>query len=286
MFEQHNITWLPSPAKINLFLHVCGRLDNGYHTLQSLFQLLDYGDEIGFRLTDSAKAIVLLDDVEGVNTVDNLIYRAALKLLPFRNNLRSIEISVRKVLPMGGGLGGGSSNAATVLLALNIAWKCGLTIEQLAQIGLSLGADVPVFVSGRSAFACGVGEQLCPVDLPTSYYLVATPDVQVSTSEIFAHPELPRNTPRFDVSEYRFENTHNDCEILVAKMHYHVASLLQWLLHYAPSRMTGTGASVFAVFGSKNKALEVLQNLPNDTKGFVAKGVNLSPLHQYLFSSS
>lgn len=280
MFNSDTITWLPSPAKINLFLHICGRLDNGYHALQSVFQLLDYGDQVGFRTSKNTAPIVLKDQLPGVSTENNLIYRAALALLPFRNNAQNVEISLRKALPMGGGIGGGSSNAATVLVALNIFWQCHLNIDALAEIGLRLGADVPVFVRGRTAFASGIGEQLSPISIPSNYYLVATPNVQVSTATIFSHPDLPRNTKAITKSEYRFETTHNDCEILVTKLHSKVANLLQWLLNYAPSRMTGTGASVFAVFTSKAEALEVLHNLPADVKGFVARGVSESPLQK------
>ncbi|WP_371195252.1 4-(cytidine 5'-diphospho)-2-C-methyl-D-erythritol kinase [Glaciecola sp. SC05] len=282
MFSHSKVTWLPSPAKLNLFLHICGRLDNGYHSLQSIFQILDYGDEVGFQLGQEEPAIVLKNNIEGLATKDNLIYRAAHALLPFRKNQHAIEISLRKVLPMGGGIGGGSSNAATVLVTLNIIWECGLSLEQLANIGLQLGADVPVFVKGQTAFANGVGEQLQAIELPIKYYLVATPDVQVSTADVFGHPELPRATPRICIDDYCFENTANDCQTLVTTMHSKVAKLLQWLLHYAPSRMTGTGASVFAIFDNKAKALEVLENLPEGVRGFVAKGVNRSPLHDAL----
>jgi 4-diphosphocytidyl-2-C-methyl-D-erythritol kinase len=284
MFSQAHITWLPSPAKINLFLHICGRYDNGYHKIQSLFQILDYGDEIGLRLSDvrnQSDDIRLINNIDGVATTDNLIYRAAHALLPYRTNHYGIEISLRKILPMGGGIGGGSSNAATVLIALNTAWQCELTIDKLAQLGLTLGADVPVFVRGRSAFAQGIGEQLVPVMLPLQYYLVATPDVHISTAAVFSDPDLPRNTPPLKVSDYHFDTSHNDCEILVTKAYSKVANLLQWLLHYAPSRMTGTGASVFAVFASEADAQKVLHKLPKGIKGFVAKGVDRSPLHDF-----
>lgn len=284
MFKRDAITWLPSPAKINLFLHICGRYDNGYHQLQSIFQLLDYGDELGFRLCEDNEhnePVTLLNNIDGLKSSDNLIYKTAMAILPYQKTKRHVEISLHKLLPMGGGIGGGSSNAATTLLALNHIWQCGLSLNNLAQIGLSLGADVPIFVHGKSAFAEGVGEQLSPVQLPQRVYLVATPEVHVSTQDIFTHPDLPRNTPKIRATDYSFAKTHNDCEVLVANLHSKVANLLQWLIHYAPSRMTGTGASVFAEFSDEASATEVLQHLPPDVKGFVAKGVQTSPLHQW-----
>jgi 4-diphosphocytidyl-2-C-methyl-D-erythritol kinase len=186
---------------------------------------------------------------------------------------------VKKNLPMGGGLGGGSSNAATVLVALNTFWQCKLSTDTLANIGLSLGADVPIFVNGHTAFAQGVGEVLTPCEQPQFYYLVATPDVHISTADIFGHPDLPRNTPEIDFAQYRFEDTTNDCQKLVCDTHSKVASLLQWLLNYAPSRMTGTGASVFAVFSQQEQAQKVMDMLPQGVSGFVARGLNRSSLY-------
>lgn len=295
MLELTTTLILPSPAKLNLFLHICGRLDNGYHQLQTLFQLLDYGDELEFEVhtfkehtlkahTNDANDVpfVLNSDILGLETKDNLIYQAAQLLLPLRKNQSKISVTLHKKLPLGGGIGGGSSNAATALLALNKLWECDLPLHALAKLGLKLGADVPVFVNGKTAFATGVGEQLQSTELEEKFYLVATPKVHISTAEVFAHPALPRNTPMLDTLQYEFDHTRNDCEILVCNMHSQVASLLQWLLHYAPSRMTGTGASVFAVFPTEAKAQKVLRNLPNTATAFVAKGVNQSPLHAAL----
>lgn len=278
MFSNIEYTWLPSPAKLNLFLHICGRYDNGYHKLQSLFQLLDFGDEIGFRQAVDSH-IHLIDNIPGLAPSDNLIVKAAEALLPYRTNQHGVDICVKKNLPMGGGLGGGSSNAATVLIALNAFWQCKLSVETLAEIGLSLGADVPIFVHGHTAFAQGVGEVLSPCEQPHFYYLVATPDVHISTADIFGHPNLPRNTPEIDFAEYKFEDTRNDCQKLVCDSHSKVASLLLWLLNYAPSRMTGTGASVFAVFTQQEQALKIKDKLPHGVSGFVAQGVNHSSLH-------
>ncbi|MBF7072560.1 4-(cytidine 5'-diphospho)-2-C-methyl-D-erythritol kinase [Glaciecola sp. MH2013] len=275
------IDWYPSPAKLNLFLHINGRYENGYHQLQSLFQMLDYGDELGFQV-NSSNMVTLHKQIDGVPEQENLIYKAAMLLKPYAAESAGCIVHLKKRLAMGGGIGGGSSNAATVLLVLNKLWKCELSNADLAKLGLTLGADVPVFVQGKTAFAQGVGEILVPVKLPTKWYLVATPQVHVSTQAIFTHPDLPRSTPKIEFSDYSFEGTHNDCETLVSKLHKEVASLLQWLLHYAPSRMTGTGASVFAVFNAKEDAQNVLDKLPSHYTGFVAKGVNHSGIHKAL----
>jgi len=284
------IDWWPSPAKINLFLHVCGRYPNGYHELETMFQLLDSGDQIGFVLNQSGQ-ITIAKPILGVSTEDNLVYKAAKLLLPFRpNNDLGVDLHIDKHLPMGGGLGGGSSNAATVILALNYLWKCNLPQDQLLALGLSLGADVPVFINGCSAFAKGVGEKLSNVHIPTFYYLVATPSVHISTAEVFSHPDLPRNTLKINFADRDvpdllakvFTSTQNDCEKLVCKQHPEVANLLQWLLHYAPSRMTGTGASVFAQFERLEDAKSVLERIPDDVTAFVAKGIDQSPLHEKL----
>ena len=273
------IDWYPSPAKLNLFLHINGRYENGYHQLQSLFQILDIGDEIGVCANNSG-FIELKTPIDGVPNEENLIVKAAHALKIHAQKDAGCELYVRKVLPMGGGIGGGSSNAATVLLVLNQAWKCNLSLDKLAEIGLSLGADVPIFIHGNTAFAEGVGEILIPADISEAWYLVATPPVHVSTKDIFTAIDLPRNTPKINFADYKFEETHNDCETLVAKMHKEVANLLQWLVNYAPSRMTGTGASVFAVFDAKENAEKVLNMLPDSYTAFIAKGVNRSGLHE------
>lgn len=272
------IKWYPSPAKLNLFLHINGRYENGYHQLQSLFQLLDYGDDIGFVVNNKSE-INIAEQISGVPEQENLVYRAAIALKPFAAKNSGCTIYINKKLPLGGGIGGGSSNAATVLLVLNQLWDCNLGTQALADIGLTLGADVPIFVHGNTAFAEGVGEVLLPTTTPEKWYLVATPNVAVSTKAIFTSVDLSRNTPKIDFKTYRFEETHNDCQTLVEKTHKEVANLLQWLVHYAPSRMTGTGASVFAVFDAKENADKVLHLLPECYTCFVAKGVNRSGLH-------
>lgn len=279
------LTWWPSPAKLNLFLHINGQYKNGYHQLQSLFQILDFGDELAFEIDDSNK-ITLADPIDGVVDSDNLIIKAALllkqNLLGKQNKNVGCKIHLKKRLPMGGGIGGGSSNAATTLLVLNHLWGCHFSEGKLAQIGLSLGADVPIFIHGKTAFAEGVGEKLQPVDLPEKTYLVLFPDCHVSTAEIFGLTELPRNTAKIDFNHYSFINTHNDCQKLVCERYPNVAKALHWLLEYAPSRMTGTGACVFAMFEHYEEALKVQTLLPKGTTSFVANGVGISPLHSQI----
>ncbi|MDT0594000.1 4-(cytidine 5'-diphospho)-2-C-methyl-D-erythritol kinase [Glaciecola petra] len=278
--------WWPSPAKINLFLHVCGRFENGYHDLQTLFQILDFGDEIGFSLRKAGlqeNCVQILDNIDGLDPQDNLIVKAAQALLPYRTlKSHSVEIKLNKRIPMGGGLGGGSSNAATTLLALNKLWQCECDLSTLLAIGKKLGADVPVFIKGQTAFASGIGEKLQSHSVQEQIYLVASPNVHVSTAAVFTHPSLPRQTQKIDFAHYKFEQTQNDCEKLVCNMHPEVANLLQWLLNYAPSRMTGTGASVFSIFESVSDAKKVLKKLPAGTKAFIAKGLDCSPVLQKL----
>ena len=272
-----NKDWWPSPAKLNLFLHILGRYDNGYHKLQSLFQMLDYGDKLAFDINHTG-TIAMSTPLKGVKDEDNLIIRAAKLLAAQTKTKLGAHISLEKYLPMGGGIGGGSSNAATTLVALNALWGTRLSVHQLADIGLQLGADVPIFVRGETAFAEGVGEQITPAPQPEQWFLVANPNVHISTGEIFTAQELTRNTPSMDWADYKFEETRNDCQQLVVNRYPEVAKLLQWLVHYAPSRMTGTGASVFATFSDYTLAEQVRAKMPDTWQSFVAKGVNRSPL--------
>lgn len=275
----------PSPAKLNLFLYITGRREDGYHNLQTLFQFLDYGDTILIE-PRSDGVINLLTQIEGVPDKENLIVRAARLLQKEAFRLGALpdgagaDLGVVKRLPMGGGLGGGSSNAATVLVALNYLWQTGLSEDQLAELGISLGADVPVFVRGHAAFAEGVGEKLTPVNPEEKWYLVAHPGVSIPTPVIFKDPELPRNTPRRSVETLLKCEFSNDCELIARKRFRKVDELLSWLLEYAPSRLTGTGACVFAEFNTESAARQVLEQAPEWLHGFVARGVNLSPLHQ------
>ncbi|EFE09561.1 4-(cytidine 5'-diphospho)-2-C-methyl-D-erythritol kinase [Citrobacter youngae] len=281
------MTHWPSPAKLNLFLYITGQRADGYHTLQTLFQFLDYGDEIDITLRNGGE-IHLLTPVKGVAHEDNLIVRAARLLMKTAADSDRLpagsgaDISIEKRLPMGGGLGGGSSNAATVLVALNHLWQCGLSVDELAAIGLTLGADVPVFVRGHAAFAEGVGEILTPVEPEEKWYLVAHPGVSIPTPVIFNDPDLPRNTPKRSIKTLLKCEFGNDCEVIARKRFREVDAALSWLLEYAPSRLTGTGACVFAEFDTESRARQVLEQAPEWLKGFVAKGVNLSPLHRAL----
>lgn len=278
----------PSPAKLNLFLHIVGQRADGYHELETLFQFLDYGDTLFIETTNNS-TIELLTPIDGVNDEDNLIVKAAVLLqnsAKEKSNSRisfGAKISIEKILPMGGGLGGGSSNAATVLLALNTLWKINLPLNELAKLGLSLGADVPIFIHGYAAFAQGIGEKLTPV-FPTEYwYLVTKPQCSISTASVFTAKDLPRNTAKLAIEDENIDLTaidcfHNDCETYVIKNYSEVAKLMAWLLEYAPSRMTGTGACIFSRFTSKEEACTVQAKLPEDIHSFVAKGVNKSPL--------
>lgn len=281
------MTHWPSPAKLNLFLYITGQRADGYHTLQTLFQFLDYGDTIDITPRSDGE-IHLLTPVEGVAHEDNLIVRAARLLMKAASESNRLpkgsgaDISIDKRLPMGGGLGGGSSNAATVLVALNHLWQCGLSVDELAALGLTLGADVPVFVRGHAAFAEGVGEILTPVEPEEKWYLVAHPGVSIPTPVIFNDPDLPRNTPKRSIKTLLKCEFGNDCEVIARKRFREVDDVLSWLLEYAPSRLTGTGACVFAEFDTESRARQVLEQAPEWLKGFVAKGVNLSPLHRAL----
>ncbi|KUE78759.1 4-(cytidine 5'-diphospho)-2-C-methyl-D-erythritol kinase [Aeromonas schubertii] len=271
-----DILW-PAPAKLNLFLHVNGRRPDGYHELQTLFIFLDHGDTLSVEVTQGDR-LTLSPAIPGVPDEENLIIRAARLLQARLPEPKGAHIRITKVLPMGGGIGGGSSDAATTLVALNHLWGAGLSVDELAGLGVRLGADVPVFVRGTAAFAEGVGERLQPVAVPERWYLVIKPECHVATAAIFQDPDLPRNTPKMGLQELMSGEWKNDCEALVKKRHPEVANALGWLLEYAPSRMTGTGACVFAAFEDESLAREVLAKLPDGWVGFVAKGVNISPL--------
>lgn len=274
------VNW-PSPAKLNLFLYITGRRADGYHDLQTLFQFIDYGDTLNFNLRNDGE-IRLITSIEGVPDDQNLIIRAAKLLKSSTHCTLGADISVTKILPMGGGLGGGSSNAATVLVGLNHLWKCALSVEQLCKIGLTLGADVPVFIYGHAAFAEGVGEKLQPANPPEKWYLVAHPEVHISTPTIFSDPELVRNTPKRSLLTLLRHPFQNDCEPIARKRYPEVEQLISWLLEYAPSRLTGTGACVFAEFDTESAARDVLKKAPEWLHGFVAQGVNTSPLQTVL----
>ncbi|AJJ65135.1 4-(cytidine 5'-diphospho)-2-C-methyl-D-erythritol kinase [Yersinia aldovae] len=285
MVGQRQLIW-PSPAKLNLFLYITGQRVDGYHQLQTLFQFLDYGDLLTI-VPRNDEQIRLLTPIEGVENEQNLIIKAARLLKKQSGNHqtpRGADISIDKRLPMGGGLGGGSSNAATVLVALNTLWQCGLSEDELAILGLSLGADVPVFIRGHAAFAEGIGEKLYPAEPAERWYLVVHPGVTIPTPIIFSDPELKRNTPVRPLAALLSTPYANDCEPIARKRFREVEQALSWLLEYAPSRLTGTGACVFAEFDTEASARQVLSIAPEWLHGFVARGVNISPLHRMLRS--
>lgn len=272
---------LPAPAKLNLMLHILGRRADGYHQLQTLFQFLDHGDELGFALRQDGE-IRLHSSVEGVPHDSNLIVRAARRLQQQSGTRLGADIWLDKRLPMGGGIGGGSSDAATTLLALDRLWQLGWDSDRLAALGLTLGADVPVFVRGHAAFAEGVGEQLQPVDLPEPWFLVAVPQVLVSTAEVFNDPELTRDTPASTVRSLLEGGGRNDCQPVVEKRYPDVRNALILLNKFVSAKLTGTGACVFGSFPTRDDADKVARQLPATLPSFVAQGRNISMLHRKL----
>lgn len=275
---------LPALCKLNLFLHITGRREDGYHLLQTVFQLLDYGDELSFHLRDDDQ-IVLHCDIPELDVEDNLVMRAARLLSEHCDSCQGVDIELVKHIPAGAGLGGGSSDAATTLVALNHLWGCGLSRDELQKLGLGLGADVPVFVHATSAWAEGIGEQLTPVVLPEHWFVVLTPACHVATVKIFSHEELTRDTKAIKMAAFLAGQSRNDCEMLVRKLYPEVDAAIEWLNQFAPARMTGTGSSVFAAFDDETSARAVLAKLPTDRQGplknisgFVAKAVNESIL--------
>jgi 4-diphosphocytidyl-2-C-methyl-D-erythritol kinase len=292
---------LPAPAKLNLFLHITGRRPDGYHDLQTVFQLLDYGDELTFTRQNGNQLDFSCSDPTLAGS-DNLVLRAARLLQAQARQPCGMHIHLYKRLPAGGGLGGGSSDAATALVALNALWDCGLERSSLMALGRLLGADVPVFVSGHSAWAEGVGEKLQTMELPERWYVVLTPACHASTAHIFGHPELTRDSAPLRIPRFPFPGTRNDCQAVATLLHPEIQQALDWLSLRAESglaaRMTGTGSSVFAVYTSREAATDVLAqwrgaardrasegaSSSDDTPGggFVAKGCNRSPLYREL----
>jgi 4-diphosphocytidyl-2-C-methyl-D-erythritol kinase len=267
----------PAPAKLNLFLHVVGRRPDGYHLLQTAFRFIDFGDELSFVVRADG-AIHRTTALEGVPPERDLTVRAARALQQETGCREGVDIGIVKRLPMGGGLGGGSSDAATTLIALNRLWRTGLSRERLQQLALGLGADVPVFVFGKNAFAEGVGERLQALQLPPAWYLILVPELAVSTAEIFSAAELTRNTNAITIAAFSVGQGHNDLESVVCRRYPQVARHLEWLHRYGDARMTGSGACVFCAFGSEQQARRALKELPADMRGFVARGLDRHPL--------
>ena len=280
----------PAPAKLNLFLQITGKREDGYHDLQTLFQFLDVGDRLRFVVRDDNK-IVRKTDLEGVKPDDDLVIKAAKALQQAASIEQGADIYLQKILPMGGGLGGGSSDAATALVVLNYLWEAGLDEDELAEIGLTLGADVPVFVRGYAAFAQGVGELLEAVEPKESYFLIVNPEVHISTGEIFSNSQLTRDCSAIRICDLQigtaneakvFDELGNVFEPIVAQQHPEIAEVIQHLNKYADAKLTGTGACVFAAFDSHEEAQTVMDKLPEDWSAFVAKGLNRSPLQAKL----
>ena len=272
-----------APAKINLFLHITGQRADGYHTLQSVFQLLDFYDTIHIKLTQNGE-IKRVNEINGVPESKDLCALAARALQHETGCKLGCEYFVEKRIRMGGGLGGGSSDAATMLLALNKLWNLNLSREQLMKIGLTLGADVPIFVFGQNAWAEGVGEILVPVDLASQFYVVLTPPVHVSTAQVFANSTLTKDTKPLKIADFssgaNSKLFRNDLESVVCKEFPAVASTLEWLNQYGQARMSGSGASVFVAVDSQNKANEILAQKPANIDGFVATSLNKHPLYE------
>ena len=267
----------PAPAKLNLFLHVTGRRADGYHLLQSVFQFLEYGDDIQFAIREDGE-IRRHGAVGDVAAEDDLMVRAARRLQSETGCALGADIRITKRLPMGGGLGGGSSDAATVLVALNQLWGLGLDTNRLAALGLELGADVPVFVRGEAAWAEGVGEVLTPVESPEPWYLVVKPPVEVPTGAVFGAPELTRDCPPITIPDFLSGRGSNVCEPVVRRRFPEVGEVLDWLGQYGEARLTGTGSCVFVAFEERAPAEAALAELPATWQGFVARGMNRSPL--------
>lgn len=276
---------LPAPAKLNLFLHITGRRQDGYHELQTAFQMLDYGDTLRFERT-SDEQLSILPLMPGLPQEENLIFKAASLLAQYNTKKFGARIYLDKKLPMGGGVGGGSSDAATTLLALNFLWGCNLSKSTLGELGLQLGADVPVFINGKTAFAEGVGEQLFDLQTESKWYVVLAPNVHVSTAQIFSNELLTRDTPKMKIAPalegQALDKLRNDCEPLVAKLYPEIQETLDWLNLYGNARLTGTGACCFCTLSSEAEARQVLNEANPKFKGFIAKGVQLSPAIQRL----
>lgn len=270
-------TWL-APAKLNLFLSVVGQRPDGYHLLQSVFQFIDLSDELIF-CPDESNAISFTTDAIGLNGNDNLVERAAKMLRNHCGTQAGMKIHLKKVIPMGAGLGGGSSDAATTLIALNQLWDCGLDRPALMELGRQLGADVPIFIFGQAAWAEGIGEILTGIELPEPWYLVINPRVHVSTAEIFRAPELTRDEKPIKIRDFLEGHHANSCLPVVTRRFPEVGSALQWLNNFVEARLTGTGGCVFGQFDSQDEARSVLNLLPERWQGHVVKGHNRSPVY-------
>jgi len=273
----------PAPAKLNLFLHVIGQRADGYHFLQTAFRLIDVCDWLRFS-PRSDREIKLARPLPGIEERENLAVRAARLVQAAGGSGRGVDIDIEKNVPIGGGLGGGSSDAATTLAVLNRLWQVGLPEATLAGMALTLGADVPFFLFGRNAFAEGVGERLTPLALPPAWYLVLVPPIAVSTRAIFASPELTRNSKTIKISSFSAGFGKNDLEPVVCRRHGEVAAHLEWLSRFGDARLSGSGACVFAEFATEREARSVLSRMPADIRGFAVRGLDRHPLAALLES--
>lgn len=274
---------LLSPAKLNLFLHIVGQRDDGYHLLQSVFQLIDRYDEMHFTLLEEDRIQVTCSNNE-ITESDNIVFKTAKLLLPFRTQNIGIKIHIDKKIPLGGGLGGGSSNAATTLLALNHLWQTNLAQTKLQQLALTLGADVPFFVTGQNAWVEGIGEQIYPIEVPNKYFVVTTPNQHICTQDIFKHPKLTRNTKTIKIRHLNPGMGHNDCQNLVRQLFPAVDEAITLLSQFAPARLSGTGASVFAEFSKLEEANKAYASIKGKLDCFIAQGINQSPVQKWLES--
>lgn len=290
---------VPAPAKLNLFLHITSRRTDGYHELQSIFQFVTLSDQLEFTLGKSlcsgttpnisiqvdasnSQFTAAMQEMQQLAQEENIIFKACQSLLPYASTPCDTVIKYQKNIPSGAGMGGGSSNAATTLLTLNKVWNCNLDMQKLADIGLTLGADVPIFILGKTAFAEGVGEKLTPVTPRTPYYLIIKPQVHINTAEIFSHPDLTRNTPTLTISAALEQGGHNDCENIVRSLYPEVDSALKWLGQFKHAQLTGTGACIFAEFDSLQQAQDVAKQYSDPSSIFIAQGMNENPAHRVL----
>lgn len=278
---------LPSPAKINLFLHITGRRPDGYHEIQTIFQILEFADSLSFELIKGTDEIVV--ECPGLDLVEseNLVYQAARMLQQLASPGKGARIFVEKLIATGAGLGGGSSNAATALLGLNYLWQSGLSTEHLAKIGRQLGADVPVFIHGETAWGEGIGEKLTPIELPPQSYLILNPGCHVATAEIFSHPDLTRDSSKSKIARFleqvaSFDLARNDCEAVVSTLYPEVSEAILWLSKWGAARMTGTGSCIFLSIPTLEKGREILSQVPAKWSAFITRGTQTSALIEEL----
>ena len=274
------VRW-PAPAKLNLMLRIVGQRDDGYHLLQTVFQIIDLTDGLVFSKTEDGR-VRLKNTIPGVKEEDDLTVRAALLLKKETGYQGGACIAIEKNLPMGGGLGGGSSDAATVLVVLNQLWQLGISERRLMELGVQLGADVPVFIKGTSTWAEGVGEKLTDIKLPNAWYVVLKPQCHVDTGKIFSAKDLTRNSKCIRISDFNAGQNQNDCVAVVKALHVEVRQALDELSRYGDARLTGTGACIFLQFSDQESARNVYNKLASDKEVYIAEGLAVSPLHKQM----